>query len=431
MTAFLLLWTRSRPIGRRFSPRGKGLLLALATALFLVAAPASWAYESGSDGTDGALEVFAGQTRTINLADAIAGDWDTQIPTTDMGKGVYDDERWVVVFKYTTINIASTATVRFQNHPKGAPVVWLASGNVQISGTVDLKGASGTNAFAYSAGGPGGFAGGIRGGEFPQGAGSGPGGGRIEGCCGGSGGYGTLGAGGELGGRTYGSPLLLPLIGGSGGGGVRADWGGVGGGGGGGAILIAANGSITVAGSILADGGAGGNAQAGDGSGGAIRLVADTIGGTGQLRARSGDPANPAGVGFIRIENASGTQPQNLSGSPSISVGAQGPRFADELPNSRRIWISSIVGMTPLADPHGNFTHTEDVLISKVAGPATISIAASNNVPAGSLITVRLVPAFGDEVTEHVTMEGDFTVDVTLNIPEGRSVIQLRAEIEP
>src|SRR5690606_8658633 len=98
-------------------------------------------------------------------------------------------------------------------------------------------------------------------------------------------------------GLAYGSDLLQPLIGGSGGGGGRggSNHAGSGGGGGGGAILIAASGTLSVTGTIDANGGDGGGlagagagGQGAGGSGGAIRLMATRVEGNGRLYANGG-----------------------------------------------------------------------------------------------------------------------------------------------
>lgn len=109
----------------------------------------------------------------------------------------------------------------FVNHPSGAPVVWLASGSVTISGTIEVTGAAGTGAVGQLA--EPGF-GGFRGGRAwlsaaSQGSGGlGPGGGiYIESNSqAGNGSYATVGAGPRSG-PVYGNSGLLPLIGGSGG----------------------------------------------------------------------------------------------------------------------------------------------------------------------------------------------------------------------
>ncbi len=123
------------------------------------------------------------------------------------------------------VYVASGMTVTFTNHASGAPVVWLVNRGVTIQGTVNLNGAAGIYANAsYSAGGPGGFRGGI--GRYWYGTGSpgfGPGGGQLTASTGGNGSYKHVGIGG---GPAYGNDRILPLIGGSGGaamGGAGAD----------------------------------------------------------------------------------------------------------------------------------------------------------------------------------------------------------------
>ena len=134
-----------------------GLILSLASSV--------QAYDSQSDGSDGALMLSPGEEREINLELAATLPWNT--PSPQVGRGVYDPEQWAVVFKYSSVTIPAGATVKFKNHQKNPPVVWLVSGNVSISGTISLDGGIGLNyssAPTYATAGPGGFPGGIRGG---------------------------------------------------------------------------------------------------------------------------------------------------------------------------------------------------------------------------------------------------------------------------
>lgn len=100
-------------------------------------------------------------------------------------------------------------------------------------------------------------------------------------------------------GNRYGTPILIPLIGGSGGGGATS----VGGGGGGGALLIASKTRITIAapGHLNANGGT--SARTSYGSGGGIRLVAPVVAGNGIVTANGGSAIdvrpNP---GRIRVD---------------------------------------------------------------------------------------------------------------------------------
>src|SRR6266540_825432 len=202
------------------------------------------------------------------------------------------------IYNYTTVSIPSGVTVQYTRNAVNTPVTLLAAGDVTIMGTISVNGDNGLNGSNTGQvvnpgglGGPGGFNGGI--GNlgnltlFPgANGGQGPGGGNLTP---GNPILTTL--------ATYGAPStfvsLLPLFGGSGGfGNFINPSSGVGGsgGGGGGAIVIASSSKISVTGSITANGGAGGNPNSGGnctsgGSGGAIRLVAPEVSGTGSLQA--------------------------------------------------------------------------------------------------------------------------------------------------
>ncbi len=212
-----------------------------AVSVLLLASPAlAGDFDSGSNGTDDALNCAAlmaldpvncpacDETCTVQIDLALAAslcDCDGDPKTPDVpcqsscpspvpGQGVYDASEWAVVFNYTTIDIPAGVTVTFHNHPKGAPVVWLASETVIIAGTVSLDGADASVGVgsSYAMPGPGGFSGGI--GRLGGSAGFGPGGGAPNAnTFGGGGGYGTAGVG--TGGAIYGTASIVHLIGGS------------------------------------------------------------------------------------------------------------------------------------------------------------------------------------------------------------------------
>jgi hypothetical protein len=120
-------------------------------ALFVLAPaqPAFAVFDSGSTGADGPFNPIANTVIDLSQAD------------TGPGTGHYDAVHWAVVFNYTTIDIPAGVSVTFTNHQSGAPVVWLASGDVTIAGEIMLSGAIGTRTGSlYSEPGPGGFAGG-------------------------------------------------------------------------------------------------------------------------------------------------------------------------------------------------------------------------------------------------------------------------------
>ena len=183
-------------------------LVAMSIAAFVPSSSAQ--LNIPSDGSDGAL-IVASNT-VIDLSKAVTGAWDAS-NTNNAGKGIYDSNKWAVVFKYSSVVISNGATVTFTNHPSRAPVVWLVNGNVTINGTVSLDGQNSQLAPSLAESGPGGFRGGS--GFFTTGvgagAGFGPGGASFQSNIGYSGSYGSIGTTGS---PSYGNPSLLPLIGG-------------------------------------------------------------------------------------------------------------------------------------------------------------------------------------------------------------------------
>ncbi len=249
-------------------------------------------------GTDGVFAPVASVEIDLGKAQSGAGiTWESPGGDTDsdgLGDGVYDPAKWAVVFKYSSVNIPAGVIVTFKNHPTGAPVVWLVQGNVVIDGHVNLDGGPSPEDGRPGAAGPGGFPGGWA--EIPAGSspnanpgssGRGPGGGRwVNAINVGGGVYATRGS--NLGGYVYGNDRVIPLVGGSGGAGTGWHSSSTDGGtGGGGAILIACENSITVTGNpaITARSSGYGACTSAPGSGGAIRLVSDTITGQGTLYA--------------------------------------------------------------------------------------------------------------------------------------------------
>src|SRR3954468_6135885 len=97
------------------------------TALAMLAFPAAmWgqAFTSGSTGADGAY------------SPAVSGDFDPAA----LGINAAGDN----VFNFTTINIPAGVTIRLRaSKVRNLPVVWLATGNVTIAGTLNLNGDTG------------------------------------------------------------------------------------------------------------------------------------------------------------------------------------------------------------------------------------------------------------------------------------------------
>ena len=207
------------------------------------------------------------------------------------------------IFNFTTINVASGAALTFNRNPLNTPVYLLATGDVLVSGFVHVNGQDAVGGIPGK-GGPGGFDGGYSSFPgFPAGSGQGPGGGAP-------GQPGVFGEGITGNTNIYGNTLLSPPIGGSGGGGGGTG----GGGGGGGAMLIASSTKVTINGDGLASGRGLGSP---DGSGGAIRIVAPVVAGTGII-----DVAQSR-TGRIRIDSIDRFAHRNLKLFGKATRGSQ------------------------------------------------------------------------------------------------------------
>lgn len=289
------------------------------------------------------------------------------------------------------------------------PVTFLVAGNVLIgsSTTVYLQGqpggqGQGTSTAGGTGGapGPGGFRGGdgafqlIRPDASRGGAGFGPFGGEPGTSV-------PLAAG--LFGAFGGARELLPLIGGSGGGGgastgMETSCAGGGGGGGGGAMLIAANGTVTIEGTIYAYGGSGGGrssatcaSSGGDGAGGAVRLVADRVEGSPRFYVYGQSSSSLEGSGRVRIEANEVTVPVSSvipSGAASFDV-APGPIVNPLQPTVR---IATVNGSAPPDPPLGSLGRI-DVRV-ETPGPVPIEVATTD-VPAGTTVEVTVKPRLG------------------------------------
>ncbi|MFA7239234.1 MAG: hypothetical protein WC091_03915 [Sulfuricellaceae bacterium] len=404
------------------------------------------AFDSGSTGADGAFNP------TVNTI--------VQLPPSG-------------VFNYTTVNIPAGVTVTFRKNAANTPVVILASGDVAIAGILDLRGGKSPDTGAAGdgnigddglpgVGGPGGFDGG-RGGlasGFFGSSGVGPGGGNSGGtfnssglysCGGGGGGYSQAGTAAYCavagstqapygtGGASYGSSVLLPLVGGSGGGGGAGGntFIGSGGGGGGGAVLIASSAAVNVTGSIFADGGASGSsdgagqgAVGGGGSGGAIRIVANTISGNGTISAKGGVAGASNSGSYYSFGGAAANGRIRLEASTFTRTAATTPAFTTDLPGSvfvagsPTLAITGVAGVAAPATPTGN---ADIVLPATTVNPVTVTFTTTN-VPVGNTVKLTVTPASGlatsvvSPALTGSTASAGASVQVTL--PQGPSVLQ-------
>lgn len=378
----------------------KKMFLLLMILLLSFTAHAHAAFVSGSTGADGLFNPTANTEVTLP-ADGI--------------------------LNYTTVNIPSGVTVTFRKNAANTPVYILATGDVTIAGTIVITGGNATSSMPGWAG-PGAFTGGYGGGAgLPGGNGLGPGGGGAgpyAGRSGGGGGFvstgGTRSTTDGAGGSAYGNARLFPFIGGSGGGGCPGSTSGVlpGGGGGGGAIAIASSGNITILGSILADGGStpyyinycGAPSEcpcSGGGSGGAIKLIANAIYGSGTIKALGGNQRSGSwiiniqgGNGRIRVEAY--TNSFNGISDPYYTFGQPGSVFPANEPILR---ITSIAGVNVPSNPTGSYSQPDIMLPSTTTNPVAVNISAAY-IPVGTSVTVSMIPQYGSATNVNTTLSG-------------------------
>ena len=437
----IILQTLS-PRSRLMKPKFKSYFICSSCLflLLLMMFDAKAALQIPSNSSDGSLVVT--EDTVIDLSLATDGLWDDD-NSANAGNGIYDSEKWAVVFHYSSVNVAAGATVTFANHPSRAPVVWLVDGNVTIDGVVNLSGKNFVWGPGIADGGPGGFRSGS--GYFTPGVGSGagfgPGGATRasngDGRYGGGGSYGTFG---DWGHAVYGNPSLLPLIGGSGGGGGQRETPDFSGGGGGGAILIASAEVVAISGSVIANGGRGANNDqsryTGGGSGGGIRIVCMELQGDGKLEAAGGSGYRSGGLGRIRLERV--TNANTLQIVPDSSVVS----ILDE--DAPLIWlptdgpvvrIVSIGGVAAPTDPLASFDASgPDIAIPQTS--ATEVQIETTNVEAESAVYVRVTPRSNGDFTEvqagspEVLNSDPLTIRWSAEIPvtSGNSAVQVRVK---
>jgi hypothetical protein len=384
----------------------KPTLLALGVALIL-SATAHAQLTIPSDGSDGAFSPNANVE--IDLGLAANGIWNSP----GGGNGVYDAEKWAVVFKYSSVNIPTGVKVTFKNHPTYAPVVWLVQGNVTVAGELNLDGKAGTvdstARLTPSEPGPGGYRGGASG-PSGYGAGLGPGGTNTT----------NFGNNATYSG-SYGNPQIIPLMGGSG---LAARYtaGQPSGGGGGGAIAIFAANQISLSGTVSAIGGA---YQDNYGSGGAVRLVASGVAGVGQVRCVTSGINNP---GRIRIETNSLT-PTLQTFPETIGVPPANTPVIWPAANAPVAKVISVDAVNAPADPRAPLVAGADVAIQNSNQVAIL--IQTQNFPIEGVVQLNINPKFGNRTTLNATrLSGDITQAiwrVQTTLPQGFVTLQARA----
>jgi hypothetical protein len=380
------------------------------------------------------------------------------------GGGIYEvdmSEKADGVWRYKQISIPKGMVVRFKKNAANTPVCWLATGNVEINGIIDVSGEAAWNVYNTSVkmrnspqGGPGGFDGGRGGirydesGSYSGMPGVGPGGGEagkessgsIELSYGKSGGFTGSADSSEKPVAIYGNSYLQPLMGGSGGGGSASfsSMDGAPGGGGGGAILIASSRDIMLNGKILANGGANSYSMgsnyfhSGAGSGGAIRLVADRVTGSGSMSAKAGLGSfnSTTSFGRIRIEayerelvNSKLHSPTPFQAPPMESQSAPD---GSPIKSHGKLWITEVSGQKNVTQPATGHLETPDVVFN-AAGVVKIVVAASPDVADGTRVRVR-VAMLGEAIESELKPLAGGKAEFEVNLPAGVGTIQTYSE---
>ena len=280
--------------------------------------------------TTGGTGNVSGSVGTVGYIDTTNKDLYTYTtfsfdPTQGIDSNLNDTSDGIFVFRNVTIgngtNAATVLSLITGSSPNGKGPTLSLSGNLTVA-----------SSSVFNANGLG-YIGGANGGN----TGSGPGGGVSNGSCSTGGGAGFGGAGGRgecasaIGGSTYGSGTVPIDLGSGGGGGT---YGGSSGGAGGGAIRISASGTVTISGTLSANGSNGVTDWGGAGSGGSIYIIADTLAGTGSITANGGSGGTWGGAGgggriaiyYTTSNTYSGTRTA-IKGTGYNSLGSDGTNY--------------------------------------------------------------------------------------------------------
>jgi hypothetical protein len=402
----------------------------------LILSSPAWAqttYNSGSTGANGAFPPAAIPTGATSIVmdlgngnltykDAQGGNLGTGAVGAPDASGVYN---------FTTFTLPAGITLNFIPDSLNRPVQFLDSGDVTIAGTFSVSGQS-YQGKKGGAGGPGGFNGGDGGGDTTStalngGAGAGPTGGV---------GWGSAYVGG--GSLLIANQQLTPLFGGSGGGGGQGNVAlpGDGGGGGSGSLLLASNGTITLNGNIYAIGGSGtpnyrDSLSSGGGSGGAVRLVANTVKGSGTINTSGGNSAYAAGgAGFVRIEAFSNTGITVAGASSFLRPTTPSAAIPANLPSLR---ITSIGGIAVPANGSGGLPSQPDISFSQTQTGTVLLNVATSGIPINTTFNVRVAPTDG-KYGNLSTFTGTTSAtggSASISLPQGTSIVDVYAAFQP
>ena len=190
--------------------------------------------------------------------------------------------------------------------------------------------------------------------------------------------------------------------------------------------MIASSKDININGGIYARGGNvayGGGSYGGGGSGGAIKLVADRVSGTGIADANG---SQGGGAGRVRLEGFYRPFASEVTPVPS----ATSPTLAPALANTPTLMIVNVAGSVVAQPPSGALT-SPDVVFTN-AGAVSIQVAGTN-IPAGTAVKLRLVTTTGvinlpPTGGAQVTLDGTGNAVFNTVVPRGQGTLQALAE---
>jgi len=185
----------------------------------------------------------------------------------------------------------------------------------------------------------------------------------------------------------------------------------------------------------MADGGNAGNwgtatcsSGGGGGSGGAVRLLATTINGVGQVYARGGSGGNPvAQPGAIRLEALNNTL--TVGNTTPLAARAAGPGPIVN-PITPTVAITTVGGQPIPQPPQGGLGNID--LVLPAPGQTDVGFSTSG-VPTGTTVNVTVKPRVGGvPIVTPVTLtscdgSGVCLANVTFNLAAGAYFVEARA----
>lgn len=192
--------------------------------------------------------------------------------------------------------------------------------------------------------------------------------------------------------------------------------------------MIATSGELQLSGTLQAWGSGGCGF---DGSGGAVRLVASRVSGSGLIEVRG---YNSGGDGWVRIDTPDYSFGGNVTylHGPLSNVFTRGyqPIIIQTNGQGAQLTVTSVGGVPVSASPSGQLATPDAVLSAQQNNPIPIVVHCSN-IPLNTQITVSVKPANGAAVSatglNSVGTLSSSTATVLINMPRGGGIIYATA----